>query len=317
MRDNGRVSEDSQDLRHRVSAAGTSFIGRARTRGSRTREARPWLNRIVSAYERYLRRSVGRQASVVTYVAYFLAFPLLVVYLIILEAVLTASPRATQALVSMLDVDQPADVANMVSSTSDSSFNAFLGFVGGIGVIIAAAATASNLRAGMDSIFGTSSPRRSLLVAPALDFSAGIWLAATLLASWVLALTSLARRRVATEVIGSQISWPAVATIKFGSVALALLVLSWSFAHFLHKVKPTISKRSRRYGAAAIAVFVVACNYVFLYFLVSTLVDPEGGGGFGLALVLLLWVSVVVRGAMFITCWVAVEDGVPDGPADG
>jgi hypothetical protein len=54
-----------------------------------------------------------------------------------------------------------------------------------------------------------------------------------------------------------------------------------------------------------------------LFFLVSTLVDPNGGGGFGLALVLLLWVSVVVRGAMFITCWIAVEDGVPDGPAEG
>ena len=311
------MAEEKQHLKARLSGAGTSLVDRARTRGSQTREARPWLHRIVSAYERYLRRSVGRQASVVTYVAYFLAFPLLVVYLIVIEAVLTASPRAAQALANMLDLEQPGDIADMVSSTSDSSFNAFLGFVGAIGVIIAAAATASNLRAGMDSIFGTTSPRRSLLVAPALDFSAGIWLAVTLLASWVLALTSLTRRRVATEVIGSQIGSAAVFAIKFGSVALALLLLAWSFAHFLHRVKPSVSTRSRLLGAAAIAVFVVACNYVFLFFLVSTLVDPNGGGGFGLALVLLLWVSVVVRGAMFITCWIAVEDGVPDGPAEG
>ena len=311
------MAEDRQDFKSRVTDTGASLVDRARTRGSQTREARPWLDRIVSAYERYLRRSVGRQASVVTYVAYFLAFPLLVVYLIIIDAVLTASPRAALALASMLDIEHPGDIAGTVSSTSDSSFNAFLGFVGAIGVVFAAAATASNLRAGMDSIFGTSSPRRSLLVAPALDFSAGIWLAVTLLASWVLALTSLTRRRVATEVIGSQIGAPAVFAIKFGSVALALLLLGWSFTHFLHRVKPSISKRSRPYGAAAVAVFVVACNYVFLFFLVSTLVDPEGGGGFGLALVLLLWVSVVVRGAMFLTCWVAVEDGVRDEPAEG
>jgi hypothetical protein len=95
--DNGLVAEEKQHLKARLSGAGTSLVDRARTRGSQTREARPWLHRIVSAYERYLRRSVGRQASVVTYVAYFLAFPLLVVYLIVIEAVLTASPRAAQA----------------------------------------------------------------------------------------------------------------------------------------------------------------------------------------------------------------------------
>lgn len=41
---------------------------------------------------------------------------------------------------------------------------------------------------------------------------------------------------------------------------------------------------------------------------VTLLADPDGGGGFSLAL-LLLWVSVVVRGIMLILCWIAVDLG--------
>ncbi len=290
---------------------------RATERSQTTRDNHPWIDRIASAAERYYQRSVGRQATVVTYAAYFLAFPLLVIYLMLIAMVFRASPKANEFVVRMLELPSSTDLGGIVTSTFDTSLDAFFGLIGAIGVVLAAGATASNFRSGTEMIFGITSPRRSLLRAPALDFSAGVWLALVILVSWVLALGSLIRRGVVTDVLGSQVPWIAVFAVRTGSLAISIALLAYVFDRSIRKLHTQVTGRNRVIGSLAAAVVVVASNYGFLVFLVWTLADPDGGGGFALAIALLMWVSIVVRAVMFVLCWIAVDIPDVDGDAEG
>lgn len=280
---------------------------------TKVRESHAWIDEIARALHRYVARSVGRQATVITYASYFLAFALLVVYLLLIEWLIHSSPRAERLIRNILDVGPEVDLGTAVDTTTTSSINALIGVVGVLGVVLAASATASSLRVGLDSVFGLTSPRRSLLKAPALDFSAGIWLATLMLISWVLALATFVRRGVVTDVTGASLPGTFVVSIKLGSIVLAVGMFTWVLERSFRRERGAIPTTARVVGAILAAIFIVICNYVLLFFLFAALVDPDGGGGFELALILLLWVSVVIRGVMMISCWVAVHDGVPDG----
>lgn len=283
------------------------------TKSEQLRDSHDWIDRLARALHRYVARSVGRQATVITYGSYFLAYALLVVYLLLIEWLINSSPRTERWLRYMLDVGTEVDLGNVVDATSNSSIDALIGVVGVVGVVLAAAATASSLRVGLDSVFGLTTPRRSLLRAPALDFSAGMWLALLMLASWALALATFTRRGAVTDVIGTQLPWTLVLSVRFGSILAAVGIFTWALERAFRRGHPGVSTTSRVIGAVVGACFIVLCNYVLLFFLVTALVDPNGGGGFALALILLLWVSAVIRGVMLIACWVAVDDGVADG----
>ena len=298
-------------LGRKVGDAATRATERSRT----TRDNHYWIDRIVTAAERYYHRSVGRQATVVTYAAYFLAFPLLVIYLMLIAMVFQASPRANEFVVRMLELPGDTNLGDIVNTTFDTSLDAFFGLIGAIGVVLAAGATASNFRSANEMIFGITSPRRSILRAPALDFSAGIWLALVILASWVLALGSLTRRGIVNDVIGAQVPWLAVFAVRASSVAISLALLAFVFDRSIRRLHTQVTGRNRVLGSlAAAVVLVVVSNYGFLIFLVWTLADPDGGGGFALAIALLMWVSIVVRAVMFVLCWIAVD--IPDADDD-
>lgn len=286
--------------------------------GERMRHELPSVDRHVRAYLHYVNKSAGRHATIVTYAAFFLVFPLLVIFLIIVAWLLTRFPLMGRSLGRMLGIDPGTDVLVALNSAVDNSWSAAVGFVGVAGVVIAAAATASNLRVGLDAIFGRVSPSRSLLVAPALDFSAGIGLAAALLVSWLLALASVTRGKI---VRGSQFDpgfnpFPIIVGIKIlslvGSVALIYGLARYAMRHPAH-----VSKRSERLAALGAAVFIVAANYAFLYYVMSIILGPDSGGGFAVAFVLLFWVSIVVRTGMYFACWAAVGEVPRDEPEDG
>lgn len=293
-------------LGRKVGDAATRATERSRT----TRDNHYWFDRIITAAERYYHRSVGRQATVVTYAAYFLAFPLLVIYLMLIAMVFQASPKANEFVVRMLELPAETNLGDIVTTTFDTSLDAFFGLIGAIGVFLAAGATASNFRSANEMIFGITSPRRSILRAPALDFSAGIWLALVILASWVLALGSLTRRGIVTDVLGAQVPWHAVFAVRASSVGLSLALLAYLFDRSIRRLHTQVTGRNRVLGSLAAAVVLVVSNYGFLIFLVWTLADPDGGGGFALAIALLMWVSIVVRAVMFVLCWIAVD--IPD-----
>lgn len=274
---------------------------------TRFRQQHISVDRIVRAATRYYGRSVGRQATVVTYAAYFLAFPLLVIYLLLLEWLFSVSPRASDFVIRLLHLPEDTDLTLITASTYDSSLDAFIGLIGIIGVVLAAAATAAGLRSGTQMIFGLTSPRRSLLRAPALDFAAGLKLAVLILASWILVLGSIARPGVFRDVVGTAIPFPLVMAIKFGSLFISLTLMALLMDRSISHLHTKLPGGTRVLGAVSSGVFLTACNYGLLAFLVWILTDPNGGGGFALAIVLLLWVSIVVRGVMFILCWMAAD----------
>ncbi len=305
---------DHPGLGQRLADGAASTSARVVARTQATRERYRWFDRIVLATARYHRRSVGRQSTVVTYAAYFLAFPLLVMYLLVLSWLFRESPRSNDFAVRMLDLPAGTNLGDLLGSTYDTSFDALVGFVGVAGVVLAAAATASDFRAGTEMIFGLTSPRRSLLRAPALDFSAGMWLAAGVMASWILALGALARRSTVSDLTGERLPGLAVLALKVGTLAASVMLLGLMVNLGLRRVRGRIDRRTRIVGSLAAGAFVVACNFMLLYLMVQILADPDGGGGFALALLLLLWVSVVIRGVMWVLCWMSVY--VPDTDAD-
>lgn len=293
-------------LARTASTTSTRILARTQSARERFRS----FDRVVLATARYHRRSVGRQSTVVTYAAYFLAFPLLVMYLLVLSWLFHESPRSNDFTVRLLGLPEGTNLGDLLGSTYDTSFDALVGFVGVVGVVLAAAATASDFRAGTDMIFGLTSPKRSLLRAPALDFSAGIWLAAVVMMSWILALGTLARRGTVVDITGERIPGLAVLAFKIGTLGASVLLLGLMVNLALRRVRGRIDRRTRIVGSLAAGAFVVACNFTLLYLMMLILADPNGGGGFALALLLLLWVSVVIRGIMWVLCWMSVY--IPD-----
>ncbi|MFI0432833.1 MAG: YhjD/YihY/BrkB family envelope integrity protein [Candidatus Nanopelagicales bacterium] len=305
---------DHQGLGQRLARTASTTSAHLVTRTQAARDRHASFDRVFRATARYHRRSVGRQATVITYAAYFLAFPLLVIYLLVLSWLFHSSPRSNDFMVAILELPAGTDLGDLLSSTYSTSFDAFVGLVGGVGVVLAAAATASDFRAGVDMVFGLTSPRRSLLRAPALDFSAGIWLAVCVLLSWLLSLGLVVRRGTITDLTGERFPWLLVLALKVGSLALTVLLVALMVDLSLRRVRDRMDRRTRIVGALLLAVFAVGGNFTLLYFMLQILADPDGGGGFAVAILLLLWVSVAVRGVMFALCWMSVN--VPDTDTD-
>lgn len=292
---------------HEAEPAG--FTARQRSRINHLRHRYIGLDRLVRTIEIY-RDQDGEALSLrVVNRGIFLAVSMMVVLLFVLAFVTSRLPGINEIVVPLLSVPTEVDVGAIVTDTVARQRNALFDIAGVITLLVSAIATARALRFGLSKVAQGVPTRLPSWLAPAnLLIAAGT--AAIMLASWLLALTTVVRTRAINIITGVDIPRMVIDFGKVGVVMLSITLLSAVLLHIWRKILPQVSVRDRLLASAGVGLLVTGANFVLLYSYISALLDPSAASGLVLVFMTMAWVNAVVRLLFLSEFWlVAARQG--------
>lgn len=289
------------------------FTARQRSRITHLRRRHGGLDRLVRAMETY-REQDGEALSLrVVNRGIFLAVSIMVMLLFVLAFVTSRLPGINEIVVPLLSVPTEVDVGAIVTDTVAHQRNALFDIAGVITLLVSAIATARALRFGLSNIAQGVATRLPSWLAPAnLLIAAGT--AAIMLASWLLALTTVVRTRAINTITGIDIPRMVIDLGKVGVVLLSITLLSAVLVHIWRRILPQVSVRDRLQASAVVGLLVTGANFALLYSYISALLDPSAASGLVLVFMTMAWVNAVVRLLFLSEFWlVAAQHGCEEG----
>ena len=272
-----------------------------RVEGARKKHA--WVDHLVRAELRFRQDQVLYLALVVTYRALFLSIVLMLAFLYVLGLVTSVLPGTNEIVIPILSLPTDQDLGAIVNQTFTRSSGAVMDVLGVLTLLFSATYTAKAMRQGTENILRADRARRIKTFDPR-NLVVGVFIAAVVLLSWLLVLSTAIRRAAVAEIVG--LSSPEAVNGAKGLVIVAtwLLIACVVFAA-LRLADREHRSQTIAVGSAVFAAFVVAANFVLIYSYIAALVDPDTSGSVVVVLTILAWVNIVVRGLFYTQCWIA------------
>jgi uncharacterized BrkB/YihY/UPF0761 family membrane protein len=272
-----------------------------RVEGARKKSA--LVDHLVRAELRFRQDQVLYLALVVTYRALFLSIVLMLAFLYVLGLVTSVLPGTNEIVIPIVSLPTDQDLGAIVNQTFTRSSGAVMDVLGVATLLFSATYTAKAMRQGTENILRADRARRIRTFDPR-NLAVGVFLAAIVLLSWLLVLSTAIRRAAVAEIIG--LSSPTAVNVAKG----VIIVTAWLLIAAVVFAALRIADKEHRtqtiaLGSAVFAAFVVAANFVLIYSYIAALVDPDTSGSVVVVLTILAWVNIVVRGLFYTQCWIA------------
>ena len=202
-------------------------------------------------------------ALVVTYRALFLSIVLMLAFLYVLGLVTSVLPGTNEIVIPILSLPTDQDLGAIVNQTFTRSSGAVMDVLGVLTLLFSATYTAKAMRQGTENILRADRARRIKTFDPR-NLVVGVFIAAVVLLSWLLVLSTAIRRAAVAEIVG--LSSPEAVNVAKGLVIVAtwLLIVCVVLPRCVWR---TGEHRSQTIavGSAVFAAFVVAANFVLIY----------------------------------------------------
>lgn len=275
----------------------------------------PLFDHVVRAGLHYEARQGSTLAAAVTYYAFLSFFPVLALGFAAVGAISAYAPEAQRALAQGLQDVLPGMVGEGPGELSLSTLAAAAGPVaglGGLGVLYSGLSWVSSMRSALQSMFDTPTADRPGLVAGyARDLAALLVIGVVLVLSVVVTglVTGFSERIAALIGLEAGLAWMLTGlSVALGLVANALLFV----AMFRLLAEPRVGAAAVWSGALLGGAGFELLKQASAWLLASTTRQPAFQA-FGIALILLVWISYFSRIVMFAAAWARTWGAVPPG----
>ncbi|MFL6089584.1 MAG: YihY/virulence factor BrkB family protein [Aeromicrobium sp.] len=299
-------------------------VDRLRRRAEELRDRTPLLDHAIRTYQHYTARQGATLAAAVTYFAFLSLFPLLALAFASVGLAAHLIPDAQRALDAALQSLLPGMVGDKPNQISLKSIKDAAGAVAGIGLITVAYSGLSwiaEMRDALAAMFEVESSRKPMSTRGRVmhfvavrfrDVVVLVVVGFVLLISVVVSggLVGLIERMRSGLGVHSELG-VATSAILIGAGAASGMLLF--FVMFKLLAEPQVSNRALWSGALVGAIGFELLKQVSKWLLASTTHQPAFQA-FGIALILLVWMSYFSRVIMFAAAWARTAD--PDEEHD-
>ena len=286
----------------------------------RARDARPALDHLVRAYQRYTADAGDRQAAAVTFFGFLSFFPLLA-----LAAALLSYFLGDEAVGTVVDEVNSyaaglADQLKLRETLTSNSTAGTAGVLGLLGLLYSGLGWVDALREAIRTIWHHNVKEGNFVVKKAKDVLVLVGLGLTVVLSVGVSAATGAFRDVALEVVGLEDSVVATAVTAVVGVALGLATSTLLFLYLFWRLPrvTTPLKRVLRCALLAAVLFEVLKRVGAIY--IERTTENPVYGAFAVIVGLLVWINIVSRVLLLCAAWTVTapydSDVEPSGTAN-
>ena len=286
----------------------------------RARDARPALDHVVRAYQRYTADAGDRQAAAVTFFGFLSFFPVLALAASLLSYFL--GDAAVGEVVDQVNSYAPglATQLGLQDILSSNTKAGAAGLLGLVGLLYSGLGWVDALREAVRTMWHHNVQEGNLLVKKAKDVVILVGLGLTVVLSVAVSAATGAFTGVALHLVGLQDTFLALAVAKVVGIALGLLASTALFLYLFLRL-PRVAAPFRRVlrGALLAAVLFEVLKRVGAIYIERTTHNPLYGA-FAVIVGLLVWINIVSRVLLLCAAWTVTapydSDVPPSGTAD-
>ena len=286
----------------------------------RARDARPALDHVVRAYQRYTADAGDRQAAAVTFFAFLSFFPLLALAASVLGYFL--GDEAVRTVVREVDSYAPGlagqlGLQDLLSSNRKAGAAGLLGLVG---LLFSGLGWVDALREAVRTMWHHNVKEGNLFVKKARDVVILVGLGATVVLSVGVSAATGAFTGAALDLLDLETTFVATAVAKVVGIALGLAASTALFLYLFLRL-PRVAAPFRRVlrGALLAAVLFEVLKRVGAIYIDRTTENPLYGV-FAVVVGLLVWINLVSRLFLMCAAWTVTapydSDVEPSGTAN-
>lgn len=274
------------------------------------RAARPWLDHLVEAGQRYQGSKGDYFAAGTTYFSIFALFPLLMIGFAVAGFVFVNNPdlldRAKEKIAESVDGSMGDQLTDLMNQAIDSRTT--IGVIGLVVALYAGLGWMANLRMALTVQWGAEPEADNMVKTKLADLGALLGLFAAMVVTF--ALSALSSSGLTTKIL----EWlqlddlPGV-FIAVRAVSLVLSVFaSWFLFTWVIAKLPRISLPLRNAAKAGLLTAVVfeVFKFVASFYLQSVVTGPAGAT-FGPILGIMVFAFITTRIILFATAWAATD----------
>lgn len=286
----------------------------------RARDARPALDHVVRAYQRYSADAGDRQAAAVTFFGFLSFFPVLALAASLLGYFL--GDQAVGTVVREVNSYAPglAGQLGLEQILSDNQKAGAAGLVGLAGLLYSGLGWVDALREAVRTMWHHNVQEGNLVVKKAKDVVILLGLGLTVVLSVAVSAATGAFTGLALDLVGLEDTFLALALAKVVGVALGLLTSTLLFLYLYIRL-PRVTAPFRRVlrGALLAAVLFEVLKRVGAVYIERTTENPLYGA-FAVIVGLLVWINIVSRVLLLCAAWTVTapydSDVEPSGTAN-
>ena len=286
----------------------------------RARDARPALDHVVRAYQRYTADAGDRQAAAVTFFAFLSFFPLLALAASVLGYFL--GDEAVGTVVREVDGYAPglAEQLGLQDLLSSNRKAGAAGLLGLVGLLFSGLGWVDALREAVRTMWHHNVKEGNLFVKKARDVVILVGLGATVVLSVGVSAATGAFTGAALDLLDLETTFVATAVAKVVGIALGLAASTALFLYLFLRL-PRVAAPFRRVlrGALLAAVLFEVLKRVGAVYIDRTTENPLYGV-FAVVVGLLVWINLVSRLFLMCAAWTVTapydSDVEPSGTAN-
>ena len=286
----------------------------------RARDARPALDHVVRAYQRYTADAGDRQAAAVTFFAFLSFFPLLALAASVLGYFL--GDEAVGTVVREVDGYAPglAEQLGLQDLLSSNRKAGAAGLLGLVGLLFSGLGWVDALREAVRTMWHHNVKEGNLFVKKARDVVILVGLGATVVLSVGVSAATGAFTGAALDLLDLETTFVATAVAKVVGIALGLAASTALFLYLFLRL-PRVAAPFRRVlrGALLAAVLFEVLKRVGAIYIDRTTENPLYGV-FAVVVGLLVWINLVSRLFLMCAAWTVTapydSDVEPSGTAN-
>jgi len=286
----------------------------------RARDARPALDHVVRAYQRYTADAGDRQAAAVTFFGFLSFFPLLALAASVLGYFL--GDAAVGTVVREVNSYAPglAEQLGLKDLLSSNRKAGAAGLLGLAGLLYSGLGWVDALREAIRTMWHHNVKEGNLVVKKAKDIIILVGLGVTVVLSVGVSAATGAFMGAALDLVGLEETFVATAVAKVVGIALGLAASTALFLYlFLRLPRVTAPFRRVLRGAALAAVLFEVLKRVGAIYIERTTENPLYGI-FAVVVGLLVWINLVSRLLLLCAAWTVTapydSDVEPSGTAN-
>lgn len=277
------------------------------SRIDRLREAHPWLDHLMRAYQSFAAHYGNHYAAAITYFSILSLVPILMVAFAVAAIVLAGNADLLQHLQSAITRSAPGTLGDTLNRVIDAAIaaRATVGIVGLVVALYSGIFWMRNLRDALTAQWGQERGRLPLVRTMLSDLFALVGLGIALIVSFAITVAGTGVGEYLLHLAGVAETALAEALLVALTVVLSLianwLVFLWVVAKLPRK---RVGLRSAARGAAIAAVGFEILEQLATVLLRSAASSPTGAV-FGSVIGLLVFVNLVSRFLLLVTAWTA------------
>lgn len=260
----------------------------------RLRQRYPWLDRAVSAQQRYDKAQGDFYAAGITYFTIFAMFPLLMVGFAVVGFVLASRPDRLADIDSRVKAAVPGEFGEQILSLMDAAIDSrtSVGVIGLGTALYVGLLWMQRMRAALSQMWGQEFPPPGFLNTKFSDLLA-------LVTAFLASLLTVGFSALATSAIRL------TGFVRLGSLAVSILVAWLLFTAMIARLphEPLPMRRCASAGLLAAVGFEVFKQVGSIY--LRTVLHGPAGVAFGPVLGLMVFAYMTARLVLYAACWAA------------